>query len=185
MQGVGFSHHTTTIITLVVCTVIMLTSEVCTVTVHSVHSRAEKCSSQCAVAASSLKFKLSSVLGARLLTFSLNFRLNPASCFQAGRNKKGLHACNTVVFINCSEFWQNKMFLLLQYADFWWSPMFGVFMCLVQCGDFWCITSVVFGRENYFYSVVVRSTVVWGRVKVAVRCFGECMGRRSSSGRVE
>ena len=80
----------------------------CSVHSHSahcaLHSHAEKCFSQCAVAACSLNFKLSSVLGARLLTFSLNFRLNPASCFQAGRNKKGLHACNTVVFINCSEF---------------------------------------------------------------------------------
>ena len=62
--------------------------------------------------------------------------------------------------------------------------MFGVFMCLVQCGDFWCIASVVFGRANYFYSVVVRSTVVWGRVKVALWCEGECIGSRSSSGRV-
>ena len=60
--------------------------------------------------------------------------------------------------------------------------MFGVFMCLVQCGDFWCIASVVFGRANYFYSVVVRSTVVWGRVEVAVLCDGECIG--SSGGRV-
>ena len=50
-------------------------------------------------------------------------------------------------------------------------------MCLVQCGDFWCIASVVFGRANYFYSVMVRSTVVWGRVKVAVWCEGSSSGR--------
>ena len=62
--------------------------------------------------------------------------------------------------------------------------MFGVFMCLVQCGDFCCIASVVFGRANYFYSVMVRSTVVWGRVKVALWCEGECVGSRSSSGSV-
>ena len=43
-KALVFPTTTTTIITLVVCTVIMLTSEVCTVTVHSVHSRAEKCS---------------------------------------------------------------------------------------------------------------------------------------------
>ena len=59
---------TTTISSVVVCTVVMLTSAMRTVRVHS---KAEKCFSQCAVAASSLNFKLSSVLGARLLTFSL------------------------------------------------------------------------------------------------------------------
>ena len=84
MQGVGFSHHHDQHCGSVhsedvdKCSVNSQSAQcaqsqctVCTVTMHGVHSHAEKCFSQCAVAASSLNFKLSSVLGARLLTFSL------------------------------------------------------------------------------------------------------------------